>query len=80
LAQGGKDDISNYLPICRTCNRLRWSFPSNKIRELFRLGMIAYREIKKNTEVGKAITQIYKKQLENNKQRRKSDLPEEYFS
>ncbi|MFA6422220.1 MAG: HNH endonuclease signature motif containing protein [Candidatus Buchananbacteria bacterium] len=80
LERGGKDEISNFLPICRTCNRLRWNFPSEKIRELFRLGMIAYKETLKKSEVGKEISLIYKKQLEKNRQRRKGNLPDEYYN
>jgi len=80
LAQSGVDNIENYLPICRVCNRLRWHFASNKIRELFRYGVIVLGEIRKQTELGKKIEDLYKKKLEDNKLRRRGKFDDQYFS
>src|SRR3989344_191430 len=66
LAHGGRDFIENYLPICGTCNRLRWFFPSEKIRELFQYGTIAYREIRKKTKLGDKFYELYTMQLKRN--------------
>ena len=58
---GGVCDISNYLPICRDCNRLRWFWNSKKIRRIFRYGMLAVQEVKRNTEMGKHLRHAYEK-------------------
>ncbi len=79
FSRKGKNNIINYLPICNVCNRLRWNFKSEKIRDIFRFGVIAYREMRRNTEIGNRIKDIYKKQMEQNKKLRRGDLPESYY-
>ena len=75
----GKDSIENYLPICKTCNRLRWNFESNKIRDLLRYGIVAYKQIRKKTSTGKEMLILYNKQIELNKKRRKGGFSELYY-
>lgn len=57
-ALGGKDVLSNRLPICKQCNRLRWYLNPSRIRRTFQRGIVAYREIKNNTELGKKIHEL----------------------
>lgn len=79
FSRGGKNNTINYLPICNICNRLRWNFKNEKIRDIFRLGVIAYREMGRNTEIGNRIKDAYRKQREQNKKLRKGNLPESYY-
>lgn len=79
FSRGGTDRMPNYLPICRVCNRLRWHFESKKIRELLRLGTVAFSEIKNQTYLGKRIKELYKEREEKNKQTRRGNLPEWYY-
>lgn len=80
FSREGGDCLENYLPICRTCNRLRWNFESIKIRELLRYGIIAHGQVKKNTDTGKEIQNLYNKKNEFNKKRRKGDILESYYN
>lgn len=41
---GGTRSLDNYLPICRECNRLRWSHEPKVLRLIMRLGVYAKRE------------------------------------
>ena len=79
FSREGKDCLENYLPICRTCNRLRWNFESYKIRELLKYGIIAYNQIKKRTKIGEEIQNLYNKKSELNKKRRKGNLSDMYY-
>lgn len=80
FARGGTENMSNYLPICRVCNRLRWHFECKKIRELFRLGTVAFNEIRNQTYLGKRIKELYRKHEEKNKKSRRGNLPEWYYN
>jgi len=73
--KGGINSLENYLAICRKCNRLRWMWTGNKIRKLFRYGIVAYNESCRNTDTGKEIKKLYllherkKKEKRRNKKR-----------
>lgn len=73
-ARGGVCDISNYLPICRECNRLRWHFDSRKIRRIFRYGEIAINEVRKGTTLGKILKTIHESRRAKNISLRKPIL------
>ena len=79
FSREGKDCLENYLPICKTCNRLRWNFESGRIRELLRYGIIAHNQVKRKTNTGKEIQSLYNKKIELNKKRRKGNLLGKYY-
>jgi 5-methylcytosine-specific restriction endonuclease McrA len=54
-AKGGASRSDNYLPACWKCNRLRWHRKGRDLRRLILLGLVASDEIKKKTELGRAI-------------------------
>jgi 5-methylcytosine-specific restriction endonuclease McrA len=70
--KGGANDISNYLPICIECNRLRWHRQGKDLRELIFLGQIALEQIKKKTTFGKHIASLKETRLNTNKKRRRN--------
>jgi len=70
--KGGNDSTENYLPTCTECNRLRWHHTGKKIREILLLGLVAKKEVKDNTKIGKAIIELKKKRLLKNIKRRVS--------
>ena len=70
-AQGGKNDIKNYIPICRACNRMRWYLSSKHIRKTFLYGVIAHHEVKKQTLIGQKLKGIFLRRKKRNKTRRK---------
>jgi hypothetical protein len=69
--KGGPRDSSNCLPACIRCNRLRWHRTGQEMRDLLLCGLIARDEIKKQTEVGRIITELKGKRLEANRKRRR---------
>ena len=73
-AKGGRIDESNCLPACVRCNRLRWHRKGNELREVILLGLIAKKEIKKNSIIGKQILELKDKRLQENKKRRRKPL------
>ncbi|MDO8593844.1 MAG: HNH endonuclease signature motif containing protein [bacterium] len=69
--KGGDKDVSNCLPACYRCNRLRWHRNGEEIRELLFLGLITKNEIKKETELGEKIKVLKnKRELQNIRRRR----------
>jgi 5-methylcytosine-specific restriction endonuclease McrA len=70
-AKGGSKEYENCLPSCARCNRLRWHRKGIDLRELIYLGLIAKDEIKKETEIGKKITELKNKRDNQNKSRRR---------
>jgi 5-methylcytosine-specific restriction endonuclease McrA len=50
--RGGTDTLENYLPICRECNRLRWSYGPEVVRMILRFGILAKHEIRHDTKLG----------------------------
>ena len=67
---GGRARLDNYLPICKECNRLRWSYKPEVIRLIMRLGTYAKNEIRNKTELGEQLISIVLKRLGSNKKRR----------
>lgn len=49
---GGRPSLDNYLPICRECNRIRWSYPPRVIRLMLRFGILAKDEIRNKRKLG----------------------------
>ena len=68
---GGECATDNYLPACRTCNRLRWHYPSQRIRKIIRLGVYMLKEIENGTDAGRMAKTIYHDRLQRAKGRRK---------
>jgi 5-methylcytosine-specific restriction endonuclease McrA len=68
--RGGKDAISNFLPICGKCNRLRWYLDPKRIRKVFSYGIIAFRQVKNNTVLGQQLKTFYSLKKVLNKKRR----------
>ncbi len=67
---GGECEADNYLPACRTCNRLRWHYTSQRIRKIIRLGVYMLKEIENGTDAGKAAEVVYHVRLARAKARR----------
>ncbi len=67
--KGGKNAAENYLPACVRCNRLRWHRKGRALRELLLLGLIAKKEIKKNTDAGKHFRRLVARRQAANRQR-----------
>jgi len=71
---GGSSNRDNYLPICRICNRLRWSYNPEMIRWIFRVGIFAKQEIRHRTGLGIRMIEIVRKHMKSVK-RRKTQNP-----
>jgi 5-methylcytosine-specific restriction endonuclease McrA len=69
--KGGSKDSSNCLAACIKCNRLRWHRTGQEVRDLLIYGLIARDEIKKKTQIGKAIEELKEKRLLVNQGRRR---------
>lgn len=67
---GGQAKVENYLPICKECNRLRWSHAPEVIRLIMRLGTYAKNEIRHETELGEQLLSLVLKRLHGNRKRR----------
>ena len=52
---GGAHREDNYLPACRTCNRLRWMYSPQVFQLVIRFGLIAKQEIRHNTSLGQQL-------------------------
>jgi 5-methylcytosine-specific restriction endonuclease McrA len=61
---------SNYLPICRACNGLRWGYRPKVLRLILLLGIEAKQQIRHDTEVGQKIARLVYRRLRGNKKRR----------
>lgn len=70
---GGKRTIDNYLPICRECNRLRWSHRPKVIRLIIRMGVYAKNQIRHETPFGDAMIQLVLGRLGTNRRRRRPE-------
>ncbi|MFH0795274.1 MAG: HNH endonuclease, partial [bacterium] len=57
-SKGGTKGTSNCLAACVKCNRLRWHRTGSQVRDLLLYGLIAKDEIKKRSEVGKALEEL----------------------
>ena len=69
--RGGKDGIDNRLPICRACNRARWMYKGEDLRERITYGCIAMKQIKNNKLFKETILKLRKAWDHNNERRRK---------
>jgi 5-methylcytosine-specific restriction endonuclease McrA len=69
--KGGSKDASNCLAACIKCNRLRWHRTGQEVRDLLMYGLIAREEIKKKTQIGKAVEELKEKRLLANLSRRR---------
>ncbi len=69
--KGGSKDIENCLPSCVRCNRLRWHRKGDDLRELIFCGLIVKDEIKKRTVLGKKISELKDKRINQNTSRRR---------
>ena len=68
-AHGGVSSIDNYLPACKVCNGLRWSYRPAQIRRILELGIYAKREIHNGTPLGKELESLYKRRRKQNRKR-----------
>ena len=68
-AKGGRSNPDNYLPACWKCNRLRWHRKGKDLRRLILLGLVANGEIKRKTELGRAISVKLAQRQATNKKR-----------
>jgi 5-methylcytosine-specific restriction endonuclease McrA len=68
--RGGTSELDNYLPICVTCNRLRWSYPPTVFRMVIRLGIYAKDEIKRDTPLGRQLLRLATTRLARSHRRR----------
>src|SRR5437879_5649539 len=67
---GGKHTVDNYLPVCRECNRLRWSHSPAVLRLIIRLGTYAKLEIRHKTSLGKQLSELLVKRANQSRGRR----------
>jgi hypothetical protein len=72
---GGHAKVENYLPGCKECNRLRWSYTPEVIRLIMRLGVYAKNEIRHDTGLGDQLIDVLRKRLRSNRKRRVGRLP-----
>jgi 5-methylcytosine-specific restriction endonuclease McrA len=70
---GGPATVENCLPVCRPCNRLRWSYPPEVLRLIMRLGIYARIQIRRNSDLGNEILEGVAKRFRENKKRRRTE-------
>jgi hypothetical protein len=68
--KGGSKKAENCLPACTVCNRLRWHRTGASVRGLLLLGVIAAKEIKDRTSIGRELTRLRDNRLTENETRR----------
>jgi hypothetical protein len=59
----GNDFLENYLPACIRCNRLRWHRKGAQLRDLIFLGLIVKDEIRRKSNLGKALQKLKSRRL-----------------
>jgi hypothetical protein len=69
--KGGAESIENCLPACVTCNRLRWNRPGANLREALFLGIIAIKEMRRGSVLGKQLEVLKDKRIAENLRRRR---------
>jgi len=73
-AAGGDHAVGNYLPACSVCNRLRWFYTPEQIREILQMGICARADIRNQTSLGTALKhRLTSRQALNQKRRAKHD-------
>jgi 5-methylcytosine-specific restriction endonuclease McrA len=70
-AKGGKRGDENCLPACTRCNRLRWNRTGPAFHEVIFYGLVAAREVRRRSLLGRAIGDLAAKQLAKNRSRRR---------
>jgi hypothetical protein len=61
--KGGGRSAENCLPACVTCNRLRWHRKGPNIRRALLLGLVAGREVRKKTVLGRELRALVRQHL-----------------
>jgi 5-methylcytosine-specific restriction endonuclease McrA len=72
--KGGTKLAENCLPACMRCNRLRWHRTGDSIRDILLLGIIARKEIKNSSRVGRELLRLRAERLIENEARRRRGL------
>ncbi len=67
---GGAHSLDNYLPICKECNRLRWSYRPEVLRLMLRFGVYIKREIRNDTKLGRRLIKLATRRLRQSGKRR----------
>jgi 5-methylcytosine-specific restriction endonuclease McrA len=67
---GGAHSLDNYLPICKECNRLRWSYRPEVLRLMLRLGVYIKHEIRHDTKLGRRLIKLATGRLRRSGKRR----------
>ena len=70
LSKGGANSIDNYLPACKSCNRLKWHRSPETIRFILQLGTYARKEIEHYTKIGQRLAKIFSRKEKSNGKRR----------
>lgn len=71
-AKGGHKSADNCLPACTRCNRLRWHRTGKAMQRLLLLGVIAWTEITRKSELGKILSRLELARIKRNRSRRRS--------
>lgn len=71
-ARGGRHNAANYLAACHICNRARWHWNSSLIRKILTLGVVARKEIRKETRLGLAMLVCFRRHRASKRTRRTS--------
>jgi hypothetical protein len=72
--KGGTKSAENCLPACMRCNRLRWHRTGDSIRDILLLGIIARKEIKNSSRIGRELLRLRAQRLIENEARRRRGL------
>jgi 5-methylcytosine-specific restriction endonuclease McrA len=67
---GGRHTLSNYLPACRKCNRLKWQYGPKAFRKILQLGVYTQKEMSKKTQLGRDIARLLRRRSSTNELRR----------
>ena len=70
--KGGNKNVTNCLPSCVNCKRLRWHRNGEDLRGLILFGLIAKDEIKKKTNIGAMLLKLQKDRQSKNEKRRRT--------
>jgi len=62
--------VENFLPACQVCNRLRWHYRPDEIKEILQIGIYARTEIRHKTELGKEIGRLFVRHIQTVNNRR----------
>ncbi len=68
----GGDSDKNFLPICKTCNRLRWHYAPAVLRMILQIGVYAKREILSGSALGKQLLEMTVRRSNSSRERRRS--------